>query len=221
MKTVQCAGNFYNSMLLTKQELKHKLSKPLPGIRSHLKMAPQHRAEQLASYHEGIKHAKKSAVLMLFYNESDESKMIVIRRSNYVGVHAGQIAFPGGRYEDEDINVQTTALREIHEEIGIPEDKIEIVGRLSDIYVPPSNFLISVFVGYLDEKPMYKIEEREVDEVIEVPFGDFFKPGLIKEKEFFVSSLNASSKAPYFDVSNAEIWGASAMVISEFLDVMK
>ena len=221
MKTVQYAGTFYNSMLLTKQELKHKLSKPLPGIRSHLKMAPQHRAEQFASYHEGIKHAKKSAVLMLFYNESDESKMIVIRRSNYVGVHAGQIAFPGGRYEDEDINVQTTALREIHEEIGIPEDKIEIVGRLSDIYVPPSNFLISVFVGYLDEKPMYKIEEREVDEVIEVPFGDFFKPGLIKEKEFFVSSLNASSKAPYFDVTNAEIWGASAMVISEFLDVMK
>jgi 8-oxo-dGTP pyrophosphatase MutT (NUDIX family) len=208
-------------MLLSKQDLKHKLSKPLPGIRSHLKMAPEHRAEQLTSYHEGIKHAKKSAVLMLFYNESDESKMIVIRRSNYVGVHAGQIAFPGGRYEDEDINVQTTALREIHEEIGIPEDKIEIVGRLSDIYVPPSNFLISVFVGYLDEKPMYKIEEREVDEVIEVPFGDFFKPNLIKEKEFFVSSLNASSIAPYFDVSNAEIWGASAMVISEFLDVMK
>lgn len=208
-------------MLLTKQELKHKLSKPLPGIRSHLKMAPQHRPEQLMSYHEGNKNAKKGAVLMLFYNESDETKMIIIRRSNYVGIHAGQIAFPGGRYEDEDKNVRTTALREIHEEIGIPENKIEIVGRLSDIYVPPSNFLVSVFVGYLDEKPMYKIEEREVDKVIEVPFSDFFKPGLIKEKEFFVSTQNASSKAPYFDVSNAEIWGTSAMVISEFLDLMK
>lgn len=208
-------------MLLSKQELIHKLSKPLPGIRSHLKMAPQHRAEQLVNYHEGIKHAKKSAVLMLFYNESDESKMIFIRRSNYVGIHAGQIAFPGGRYEDEDKNVQTTALREIHEEIGISEEKIEIVGRLSDMYVPPSNFLISVFVGYLNEKPTYKIDEREVDEVIEVPFSDFFKPGLIKEKEFFVSSSNTSARAPYFDVSNAEIWGASAMVISEFLDVMK
>ncbi|NDP19602.1 MAG: CoA pyrophosphatase [Paludibacter sp.] len=207
-------------MLLSKQELKLKLSKPLPGIHSHLKMAPEHRAEQLMSYDDGFKEAKIGAVLILFYHENDDLKMIVIRRSNYVGIHAGQIAFPGGRYEEEDKNVMTTALREIEEEIGITKDKIEIIGQLSDIYIPPSNFLISVFVGYLDEKPMYKIEELEVEEVIEVPFGDFFKPHLIKEKEFFVSSLNASSKAPYFDVTNAEIWGASAMVISELLDLI-
>jgi len=208
-------------MHLTKDDIKRKLSAPLPGIDSHMKMAPAHRAEQLADYHNGINHARKSAVLILFYGEGEALKMIVIRRSNYVGVHGGQIAFPGGRYEEEDGDVRITALREIEEEIGISRDKIEVLGRLSDIYVPPSNFLISVFVGYLREKPVYTIQEREVAEVIEIPFVEFFKADLIKQKEFLVSSTNEASKAPYFDVTNAEIWGASAMVIHELLDVLQ
>jgi len=208
-------------MHLTKEYIKHKLSAPLPGIDSHMKMAPEHRAEQLADYQNGIKHARKSAVLILFYGESETLRMIVIRRSNYVGVHGGQIAFPGGRYEEEDGDVRITALREIEEEIGIARDKIEVLGRLSDIYVPPSNYLISVFVGYLSEKPVYTIQEREVADVIEIPFVDFFKADLIKQKEFLVSSTNEASKAPYFDVTNAEIWGASAMVIHELLDILQ
>ena len=163
---------------------------------------------------------KKSAVLILFFHEEDELKMIVIRRSVYVGIHSGQIAFPGGRYEEEDKDVRTTALREIQEEIGISEDKIELLGRLSDIYVPPSNFLISVFVGYLDEKPIYNIDEREVAEVIEIPFAEFYRTNQVKQKDFYVNSIQAVSNAPYFDVTNAEIWGASAMVISELLDVL-
>jgi 8-oxo-dGTP pyrophosphatase MutT (NUDIX family) len=207
-------------MNFTKQELKHKLSKELSGISSHLKMAPEHRLEQLKSGKEPTQDARKSAVLILFFHEDEVLKMIVIRRSVYVGIHSGQIAFPGGRYEEEDGNVQVTALREIEEEIGITKDKIEIIGRLSDIYVPPSNFLISVFVGYLSDKPIYKIDEREVDDVIEIPFSDFFKQDVIKKKDFYVNSIKATSNAPYYDVTNAEIWGASAMVISELIDLL-
>jgi len=213
--------NYFKAMLLTKTELIQKLSKPLPGVTAHIKMAPEHRAHELLSYKDDIQFAKKSAVLILFYHDEEVLKMIVIRRSKYVGVHSGQIAFPGGRYEEEDRHVQTTALREIHEEIGIPENKIEILGRLSDIYVPPSNFLISVFVGYLAEKPVYKLQEREVDEVIEIPFTEFFNPTVVKYKDFYVNSIKAVSNAPYFDVTNAEIWGASAMVISELLELLK
>ncbi|HEY6915715.1 MAG TPA: CoA pyrophosphatase [Paludibacter sp.] len=207
-------------MFLTKAELKYKLSMPLPGVAAHLKMAPASRAHELISNNDNSLNARKSAVLILFFHDEDVLKMIVIRRSVYVGIHSGQIAFPGGRYEEEDKDLRTTALREIEEEIGIPEDKIEILGRLSDIYVPPSNFMISVFVGYLAEKPEYKIDEREVDEVIEIPFSDFFKPNLIKEKDFYVGSLRAAKKVPYFDVTNAEIWGASAMVVSELLEML-
>jgi hypothetical protein len=75
-------------------------------------------------------------------------------------------------------------------------------------------------VGYLSEKPVYTIQEREVAEVIEIPFVEFFKSDLIKQKEFLVSSTNEASNAPYFDVTNAEIWGASAMVIQELLDIL-
>lgn len=202
-------------------QIKEKLQLPLPGVSSHLKMAPPHRAQEIISHKDNPENAKKSAVLILFFHENDNLKMIVIRRSVYVGIHSGQIAFPGGRFEEEDIDVRTTALREIEEEIGISEDKIEILGRLSDIYVPPSNFLISVFVGYLSEKPAYKIDEREVDEVIEIPFSDFFKQDIVKQKDFYVNAIKAADNAPFFDVTNAEIWGASAMVISELLEVLK
>ena len=208
-------------MNLSRETIKLRLANPLSGIDSHLKMAPKHRADELLAKKDEIQDAKKSAVMILFFHDDTGLKMIVIRRSVYVGVHSGQIAFPGGRYEEEDGDVKVTAFREIEEEIGISEDKIEIIGRLSDIYVPPSNFLISIFVGYLDEKPVYKIDEREVNEVIEIPFDDFLKPDVIKYKDFYINSIKAISKAPYFDVTNAEIWGASAMVISELLDVLQ
>ncbi len=207
-------------MNLSIDQLKRKLQQPLPGVSSHLKMAPPHRAHEIINHLDNSENAKKSAVLILFFHKDNVLKMIVIRRSIYVGIHSGQIAFPGGRFEEEDIDVRTTALREIKEEIGISEDKIEIIGRLSDIYVPPSNFLISVFVGYLAEKPVYNIDEREVDEVIEIPFAEFYKSEILKEKDFYVNSIKAADKAPYFNTTNAEIWGASAMVISELLDVI-
>src|ERR1035437_506066 len=107
-------------MVLSIEELKNKLSNPLPGTSSHIKMAPQHRIQNFIKDKENTQNAKKSAVLILFFHENDTLKMIVIRRSHYVGIHSGQIAFPGGRFEEEDENVMTTALREIHEEIGIP-----------------------------------------------------------------------------------------------------
>jgi len=208
-------------MNLTVEILKQKFELPLSGISSHLKMAPANRISGYLNEQKFILNARKSAVMILFLQDNNIMKMIVIRRSEYVGIHSGQIAFPGGRYEDEDGDVRVTALREIEEEIGIPEEKIEIIGRLSDIYVPPSNFLISVFVGYLAEKPEYIIDEREVDEVIEIPFSDFFQPDVVKQKDFYVNSIKASSDAPYYDVTNAEIWGASAMVISELLDLLQ
>ena len=114
-------------MFLTKDQLKQKFELPLPGLNSHLKMAPQHRAEELKNKLELIHNARKSAVMILFFQEDNMLKMIAIRRSVYVGIHSGQIAFPGGRYEEEDGDVRVTALREIEEEIGIPEDKIEII----------------------------------------------------------------------------------------------
>ena len=208
-------------MLYDINDIKQKLQRPLPGYLSHKKMSTANRDEELLRFKANPQNAKKSAVFILLFNDDDRLKVVFIRRSFYVGIHAGQIAFPGGRFEESDLTVQNTALREIEEEIGVKSDKIEIIGRLTDIYVPPSNFLISVFVGFMKEKPMFTADVREVDEIIEVDLDEFFKAGVIQEMEFVVSSNNYSVLAPYYKVKNADIWGASAMVMTELLDILQ
>lgn len=202
------------------QQIKSLLQKPLPGLRSHLKLAPSNRLHDLENAKVAMQYAKKSAVMILLFHEDEKLKVVFIRRSFYVGIHAGQMAFPGGRYEEEDGNVENTAFREIEEEIGIQRDKIELLGRISDIFVPPSNFLISVFVGYLTEKPLYLPDEREVAEVVEIEFDAFLRPDAITEKSFFVPSSNLTVVAPCYQTPQCDVWGASAMVMSELVDLL-
>ncbi len=207
-------------MNLTAYKIKALLSKPLPGLQSHLKMAPPTRKAELEAAIEAMPFAKKSAVMILLFHENEKLKVVFIRRSFYVGIHAGQMAFPGGRFEESDKTVEETAFREIEEEIGITRNKIELLGRISDIYVPPSNFLISVFVGYLAAKPVYKPDEREVAEIIEVDFDEFLKPENKTVKSFHVPSANHSVTAPCYQTPQCDIWGASAMVMSELVDIL-
>jgi 8-oxo-dGTP pyrophosphatase MutT (NUDIX family) len=202
------------------EHIKSLLQKPLPGLHSHLKLAPPTRKQELENAKKASLYAKKSAVMILLFHEAGVLKVVFIRRSFYVGIHAGQMAFPGGRFEETDSSVEETAFREIEEEIGIKSDDIELLGRISDIYVPPSNFLISVFVGYLANKPVYLPDEREVAEVIEIDFNEFLMPDAITQKSFFVPSSNQTVLAPCYQTSKCDIWGASAMVMSELIDML-
>ena len=214
---------FYKTpMKITPEIIRRKLkTNPLPGLESHLKLAPTERISEIAGYNTSGKEAKKSAVMILLFEENKQLNVIFIRRSFYVGLHAGQIAFPGGRFEESDGHVEQTALREIEEEIGIPGNEIEILGRLTDIYVPPSNFLISIFVGFLSGKPHYNPDNREVAEIIEIPLADFFDENIIDEKDFLIPSTTHTIRAPYYKVGNIQLWGASAMVMTELIDVLK
>ncbi len=207
-------------MRLTPEIIKQKLAKPLPGIVSHLKMAPVDRVNELQQLKDYRNSARKSGVMILLFPENNTLKVIFIRRSTYVGIHAGQIAFPGGSYEENDITTEKTAYREIEEEIGIPSGKIEIVGQLTDMYAQASNFLISVFVGYLSERPELKAQEREVDDIFTVDIDAFLLPEVIQTKEFKVQTTDIPIKAPYYNVDGIEIWGASAMVMAELLDMI-
>jgi 8-oxo-dGTP pyrophosphatase MutT (NUDIX family) len=202
------------------EHIKSLLQKPLPGLHSHLKLAPPTRKQELENAQKASLYAKKSAVMILLFHDAGVLKVVFIRRSFYVGIHAGQMAFPGGRFEETDSSVEETAFREIEEEIGIKSDDIELLGRISDIYVPPSNFLISVFVGYLANKPVYLPDEREVAEVIEIDFNEFLMPDAITQKSFFVPSSNQTVLAPCYQTSKCDIWGASAMVMSELIDML-
>lgn len=208
-------------MNFSKSILKAQLSKALTGRVSHLKLAPPTRRSELEAQIAPPLDARKSAVMILLFHENEELKVVFIRRSLYVGIHSGQIAFPGGRYEDTDPSIEYTAFREIEEEIGIHKDQIELLGQLSDIYVPPSNFLISIFVGYLAQKPTYKPDEREVAEVLEISFDELCMPTALGQKSFYVPSANQSFEAPCYQTTQCDIWGASAMVLSELIDMLQ
>ncbi len=200
-------------------QLKYKLTGKLPGIDSHIKMAPEHRAEELFKVKPENYNPRLSAVLIILFHEDDKLKIVFIRRSEYVGIHSGQIAFPGGRYEESDRDLKTTALREVEEEIGLKGDTIEILGHLTDLYVPPSNFMVRAYIGYLSEKPVFDIDEREVQEVLVLGYEHFKRPDVIKVREFKTHNSTRLTKAPYFDVEGVIIWGATAMILTELLDL--
>jgi len=208
-------------MNLNPDELKQKLQQPLPGINSHLKMAPRHRVEELSSLVSLVPLARNSAVLILIFPVNRKLKTVLIQRSVYEGVHSGQISFPGGKYEKSDKDFKATALRETFEEIGVEPEKIEIIAQLSDFYIPPSNFLVKVFVGYSSQKPVFTPDHKEVQSILEVDIDDFYDSRNIAEKEFYSTSGHTTINAPCYLVNGMAIWGATAMMLSELIDILK
>jgi 8-oxo-dGTP pyrophosphatase MutT (NUDIX family) len=208
-------------MLLSKSELINNFQKPLPGIDSHLKMAPKPRVSELLQTKDKIPTARQSAVMILLFPDNGQLKTVFIKRSEYDGIHSGQIAFPGGQYEESDDNFKTTALRETFEEIGVSSDKIEIIGQLTDLFIPPSNFVVKAFAGYCKQKPKYVSDKKEVQTVIEVAIDELADEQYKHEKEFISGQGESKIRAPYFHIQNIEIWGATAMIVSELLDILK
>lgn len=208
-------------MQLSIEELKQKFLQPLPGVLSHLKMSPADRREQAFGSKDMVPVARKSAVLILLFPDDGNLKTVFIKRSIYDGVHSGQISFPGGKYEITDKTFLTTALREANEEIGVVTDQVEIIGRLSDFYIPPSNFVVKVFVGYTTKKPDYIPDKKEVQSVIEVNVDDLYDSHNITEMDFYSTSREVTVHAPAYTINGIEIWGATAMIVSELLDVLK
>jgi len=195
------------------------LSHPLPGLQAQLRMSSMKRVQELMGVVPSIK-AKPSSVLLLLYPVEGAFYIVFIQRPDYEGVHAGQISLPGGKREPGDSDLTETALRESHEEVGIIPEDVRILGKLSDLYIPPSRFLVTPFVGYCPNRPDFVKNPTEVDEIIEVKISDLFsEPALqvIKHKV----GLGIQIKAPAFVVNGCVIWGATAMILSEFKEVIR
>ncbi len=201
--------------------IKRRLQSPHDAETSQRKLLPEKRRTVYQCESNAHRNPKKSAVMLLLYNDVDtaELSLVFIQRSDYVGIHAGQLAFPGGRYEEGDRDLLHTAQCEVEEEIGIPAERLLYLGELSPIYVEPSNYLVNAFVSYLPEKPRFQLDEREVQRAFSIALSSFAYDELIKEKHFTSTSLEGSILAPYFDVEGEEIWGATAMILAEFLEL--
>jgi 8-oxo-dGTP pyrophosphatase MutT (NUDIX family) len=198
--------------------LRTRLEQPLPGIVAQLKMTSIRNIRQ--DPHFTIpEDARASGVLLLLYPSGGQTKIVFIRRPDYGGVHSGQISFPGGQAEPGDITPAETALRESREEIGIVPGEVRILGQLSELYIPPSRFLVRPFVGYTKKTPAFVPDPAEVAEVLEFPLAGFFERDVVREQEIFIRE-DRVIKAPAYVINGHVIWGATAMIMSEFLEVL-
>ena len=196
----------------------NKLS--LPGIETQLKMAPPFREQLLERYKEERKSAKPAAVLALFYpSNQGETLLVLIVRKSYKGVHSAQVGFPGGKPEPEDDGLEATALRETWEEIGVSSDKITVLRELSSIYIPPSNFLVSLFIGIAHTPLTFTLQPSEVDAIIEVSLTDFMNDSSEVVSEVLAAD-GVAYEVPAFKLNSRIVWGATAMMLIEIKSML-
>jgi hypothetical protein len=153
----------------------------------------------------------------MLYPYQGELFIPLILRPDYDGVHGGQVALPGGGRERFDRSLVQTALREAQEEIGIKASDVRVLGQLTQLYIPPSNFLVQPVVGYLPYRPDFFPDSREVADIIEISLSLLADQGIIGTKEMLVR--NVLIQAPYYGVNTHTVWGATAMIVSEFLTI--
>jgi len=190
----------------------------MPGLEAHIQMKPR-----LADGSPiNIKHPtppKEGAVLILLNNLGGKAHFPLIQRPMYEGVHSGQIALPGGKVEPSDTNLYQTALRETEEEIGVDRGAIEVVGSLSAFYVAASNFNVLPVIGKIDATPKFAPDSREVEAIINPAIEDLMDASKAKTKEIEARG-GMKLWCPYFDLGGKVVWGATAMMLSEFKAIL-
>ena len=176
-------------------------------------MAPGPRRQNMEAP-EGVYHA---AVLMLLYPKNGEPHLVLIERTshNERDRHRGQIGLPGGKREAEDEDFAATALREAEEEVGVDRSRVQLLGALSPLYIPVSNFEVYPYVGTTDQAPTFVRQESEVNAIIEVPLRQFLDPVNHRSRDMNFSENLIVKRVPYFAVAEQTVWGATAMMLSE------
>ncbi len=194
---------------------------PLPGEESHNKMSPELRIQWLKKNKVQDVNPRRAGVMALFYPDvNSETRLLLILRKVYQGVHSNQIGFPGGKVEKEDRDLMDTALRETHEEVGVPPKEVEIIKELSEVYIPPSNFLVKPYIGiYPNPRPFVK-EENEVESLVEVYLRDFLDDSN-HIQEILSTSYAKNISVPAFKLNGYTVWGATAMMLSEIKELLQ
>jgi 8-oxo-dGTP pyrophosphatase MutT (NUDIX family) len=197
--------------------LKNALQGELPGYLAHQKMLPPGRSLKAGPYESPS--TKMSSVLVLLFPDGDRVFTCLMKRPSTMKHHPGQISFPGGKVEEGDLSAEMTALREAQEEVGIDSSKVQIIGKLSDLYVEVSRFKIQPFLAWTDFKPDFKLEAGEVEELILFPVSDYIFEELIPETEIQTSIGLLTVK--YFPCQEGKIWGATAMILAELIEILR
>lgn len=193
----------------------------LPGAEAHYKLAPILRVEELANLDIEARKPNKAGVMAVFYPDLNENtKLVLILRKTYKGIHSNQVGFPGGRVELFDENLKQTALRETEEEVGIPKQEVEVIKKLTRLYIPPSNFWVHPYVGLLNKTPFLVPQESEVEQILEIDIDHF-----LDDKNIITETLSTSYaqniEVPAFYLNGHIVWGATAMMLNELKVLLK
>lgn len=193
----------------------------LPGEASQIKMSPPYRLELMERNRALMKTAKQAAVLAMFYpNRHNETHLILILRKTYKGVHSAQVGFPGGKLEEDDADLQITALRETYEEVGVPMDTVNVLKRMTPMYIPPSNFTVHPFFGVTENTPNFIKQDDEVEDLIEISLTHFLDESTVIQTSV-PTSYKVKVEVPAFKLNDHVVWGATAMMLSEVKDLLK
>lgn len=188
-----------------------------PGRPAQQTMAPPLRGE----YGDPPANARRAAVLALFYPVGDAAHLLYIQRTSPPGDrHAGQISFPGGSVDPEDADTAATARRELEEEVGVRRDQPQLLGALTPLYIPVSNFLVDPYVGYLPKRPVLVPQESEVARILEIPLNNLLQTDVRRIGTRTLSQGLRLPDTPYYAVSSEEIWGATSMMTAELLAML-
>lgn len=159
--------------------------------------------------------------MALFYPDvSMETRLLLILRKTYEGVHSNQIGFPGGKVERQDKDLMHTALRETHEEVGVPPTSVKVIRALSEVYIPPSNFMVQPYMGIYPNPQPFEPQEDEVEQVVEAYVKDFLDDANLIE-ELLSTSYAKNMNVPAYKLNGYTVWGATAMMLSEIRELLR
>jgi 8-oxo-dGTP pyrophosphatase MutT (NUDIX family) len=198
--------------------LVQRLGEPLPGREAQFRMAAAHRMPP--GFSPDVSRARLGGVLIALYPDQGTVRTVLMKRPDYSGAHSGQVSFPGGKMEPSDTDIIATALREAEEEVGLIQGSVRVLGQLSELYIPVSNFLVHPVVGVLERPPILVPNQKEVERILLPELHHFLRTDIIGERHIPVMN-GLKVKAPFYDVEGQTVWGATAMILSEFTEILQ
>ncbi len=199
------------------QTLQKRLTSPLPGWEAHSLMATEvhKKARSLP-----LVNARVAGVMILLFPQKDMLYFPLILRPDYQGVHSGQMALPGGKVELQDADIIQTAIRETEEEIGVSIKRSQVLGKLTELYIPPSNIIVTPVVAFMEATPVYKPDPAEVAGIVNVSFEEVFDVQNQMTTRVTIVSGQVL-EVPAFQLQQKTVWGATAMMLSELMQLIQ